>query len=168
METEGRYRSIRGANRVWQFHLDWPDALQYEGAADMQHLRALCESRPLRDRIPDQSLLVAGQGSVSKGPSHGAATRAADGSYAMVYSTMGNPFTVDLSVLSAARLHAWWYSPRDGRCYNAQRKPTDTPLEIPNTKSSCEFTPPTSGINQDWVLVLDNPRQNSPAPGTIR
>jgi hypothetical protein len=164
----GAFGFTYGANRIWQFHLDWPDALQCEGAADMQHLRALCESRPLHERVPDQSLLTAGQGNLNKSPTYCAATRATDGSYAMIYSTMGEPFTVDLSILSAPRFHAWWYSPRDGRRYNAQRRRTDAPLDIPNTPAHREFTPPTSGINQDWVLVLDDPRQSFPAPGIVR
>ena len=99
----GAFGFTYGANRVWQCHLDWRDALQYEGAGDMQHLRFLIESRPMPGRVPDQSLLVSDRGELHKGPSYCAATRAADGSYVMVYSTMGNPFTVDLKVLSGKR-----------------------------------------------------------------
>jgi len=164
----GAFGFTYGADRIWQFHFEWQDALQNEGAGDMQHLRFLIESRPMTVRVPDQSLLVSGQGSTGKGPTYCAAARASDGSYAMVYSTMGKPFTVDLASLSGSRLHAWWYSPRDGRCYDDQRQQTDKPLEIANTKQPREFRPPTLGLNQDWVLVLDDAERSFPPPGAVR
>ncbi len=164
----GAFGFTYGADRVWQFHLEWQDALQYEGAADMQHLRSLIESRPMANRIPDQSLLTSGQGSTGKGPSYCAATRASDGSYAFVYSTMGNPFAVDLTPLSGSMLHTWWYSPRDGRCYNIQRYPTNEPSIITKAKQPQQFTPPTSGLNQDWVLVLDDADRKFSIPGITR
>jgi len=161
----GAFGFTYGADRVWQFHLEWEDALQYEGAADMQHLRSLIESRPMENRVPDESILVSGRGDPRKGPSYCAATRASDGRYAMVYSTMGEPFTLDLSALSGERLHGWWYSPRDGRCYSEQRQQTHRPFEIIRVQGQREFTPPTSGLNQDWVLVLDDADCRFPAPG---
>lgn len=164
----GAFGFTYGADRVWQFRLDWQDALQNEGAADMQHLRALIESRPMVERVPDQSLLVAGAGSLREGPSYCAATRASDGSYAMVYSTMGAPFTVDLNRLSGVPIHAWWYSPRDGRCYNDQSCETTRPFEALGTREPRRFAPPSSGLNQDWVLVLDDAQRKFPPPGTVR
>lgn len=164
----GAFGFTYGADRIWQFHLEWKDALQYEGAADMQHLRFLMESRPMPERFPDQSILTSGSGDLRDGPSYCAATRASDGSYAMVYSTMGKPFTVDLAILSGARVRAWWYSPRDGRCYNERLRQTDSPLESENARGRREFMPPTSGVNQDWVLVLDDAERRFRAPGAVR
>jgi Protein of unknown function (DUF4038)/Putative collagen-binding domain of a collagenase len=164
----GAFGFTYGADRIWQFHLEWQDALQYEGAADMQHLRFLMESRPMHQRIGDPSILVSGAGDLRDGPSYCAGARSSDGSYAMVYSTMGKPFTVNLAVLSAVRIHAWWYSPRDGRCYSEQRRQTDNPLEIDNTRARRDFTPPTSGVNQDWVLVLDDAARRFRTPGAVR
>jgi len=161
----GAFGFTYGADRVWQFQLEWQDALQYEGTADMQHLRFLIESRPMENRVPDESILVSGRGDLRKGPSYCAATRASDGCYAMIYSTMGEPFTLDLKALSGERLHAWWYSPRDGRCYSEQRQQTNRPFEITNVQELRKFTPPTSGLNQDWVLVLDDADRKFPAPG---
>lgn len=164
----GAFGFTYGADRVWQFHLEWQDALQNEGAADMQHLRFLIESRPMRMRVPDQALLVSDAGSLRDGPSYRAATRAYNGSFAMVYSTMGEPFTVDLTALSGDRMRAWWYSPRDGRCYDAQLRPTDSPFETIDRQGRREFKPPTSGLNQDWVLVLDDTQRQFPTPGRVR
>ena len=164
----GAFGFTYGADRVWQFHLDWKDALQDEGASDMQHLRFLMESRPMGKRIPDQSVLTSDAGKLSSEPTYCAVTRASDGSYVMVYSTMGKPFTIDLKVLSGARVNAWWYSPRDGRCYNEQFQQTIRPFEIANTHQPHNFTPPTSGLNQDWVLVLDDAERKFPAPGVVQ
>jgi hypothetical protein len=160
----GAFGFTYGADRVWQFHFDWKDALQDEGAADMQHLRFLMESRPMQKRIPDQSILTSDAGKLQNEPTYCAATRASDGSYVMVYSTMGKPFTIDLTALSGTRVNAWWYSPRDGRCYNEQFQQTARPFEIVNTHQPHNFTPPTSGLNQDWVLVLDDAERKFPAP----
>jgi hypothetical protein len=164
----GAFGFTYGANRIWQFHLDWKDALQYEGAADMQHLRFLMESRPMRKRIPDQSILTSDNGKFNGKTTYCAATRASAGSYVMVYSTMGEPFTIDLKVISGSHINAWWYSPRDGRCYNEKFQQTTEPFEIENTHRPQEFTPPTYGLNQDWVLVLDDAERKFPAPGTRR
>jgi hypothetical protein len=161
----GAFGFTYGADRVWQFHLDWKDALQNEGAGDMQHLRALIESRPMSERVPDQSIITADAGSLQEGPSYCAATRASDGSYAMVYSTLGTSFTVDLKQFSGPRANAWWYSPRDGQCYNGQLRQTASPFAKVDTRGPQRFTPPSSGINQDWVLVLDDVERQFPAPG---
>ena len=58
-----------GNHSVWQMYapgrksingplLYWNEAIQRPGAAQMQYLRALIESRPYLSRVPDQSLLV--------------------------------------------------------------------------------------------------------------
>ena len=125
------------------------------------------ESRPMLKRIGDRSILTSDAGKFGNEPTYCAAMRASDGSYVMVYSTMGKPFTVDLKILSGAGVNAWWYSPRDGRCYNEQFQQTARPFEIANTHQSYKFTPPTSGINQDWVLVLDDAERKFPAPGAV-
>jgi hypothetical protein len=164
----GAFGFTYGADRVWQFHLEWKDALQNEGADDMQHLRALIESRPMEERVPDQSLLASEPGSLREGPSYCAATRASDGSYALIYSTLGSSFTVDPNKLSGPHLHAWWYSPRDGRCYNDRLSETNGPFETLDTREPRRFTPPSSGLNQDWVLVLDDAARQFPPPGTVR
>jgi hypothetical protein len=164
----GAFGFTYGAERIWQFRLEWKDALRNEGAGDMQHLRRLMESRPMEGRGPDQSILVSEAGSLGEAPTYCVVTRASDGSYAMVYSTLGKPFTVDMTVLSGTRMNAWWYSPRDGRCYDERQSQTTRPFAVVDTRPRREFTPPTSGLNQDWVLVLDDADRKFQAPGTMR
>lgn len=119
----------------------------------------------MQKRSADQPLLLSDAGSLQNGPSYCAAARASDGTCAMVYSTMGKPFTVDLPRLSASRVNTWWYSPRDGRCCDREAHESLEPFAIVDCKAPQKFTPPTSGIDQDWVLVLDYPTQTSSGPG---
>jgi len=154
-----------GHHAMWQFydpaqrevvnHADraWQEAIERPGANQMQHLRALMESRPYLARIPDQSLLISSAGAAE---SHVRATRAVDGSYAFVYLPTPEPVSIELSVLAGNRKRAWWYNPRTG---------TATTVEDAIEASVASFTPPVDG--PDWVLVLDDAAQNFAAPGVI-
>ncbi len=131
----------------------WREALALPGAAQLRHARALLESRPFLERIPDQTLLIGGAG---EWPEHRRATRASDGSYALIYSPTGTPFTVDLGQLAGERTVAHWYDPRAGTAREAGTWPGGT---------AQGFTPPSSGPGADWVLVLDDPARGFPPPG---
>lgn len=157
-----------GCHDVWQFldesrfpavtcaRTPWREALQLPGANQMQHVRALIKSRPFLTRIPDQSLLLSDPG---VGTEHVQATRAADGSYAFVYSPSGQPFTLDLSKLSGETLNVWWYDPRTGQASSAG--------QLARTAAQI-FTPPSQGSEQDWILVLDDLAQDYLPPGQER
>jgi hypothetical protein len=116
------------ANGVFQFwdgqspdifaaRLPWSEALDLPGAAQMGHVRRLLESRPFLDRIPDQRLLLS---NADTGTNHIRATRAEDGSYALIYSAAGLPFTVDTPRLSGSTLTVHWYDPRSGTALPTQ------------------------------------------------
>ncbi|MBN1934983.1 MAG: glycoside hydrolase family 140 protein [Anaerolineae bacterium] len=140
-----RYGSINHADRDWLAALDRP------GASQVQHLRALIESRPFFSRIPDQSILVSDEG---QGMKHVQATRDQDGSYALVYLPLPLPVTVNLGVLSSERIDAWWYDPCIGEAaLIGQFEANGTPT----------FTPP--GYRPDWVLVLDDAGKHYAVPG---
>jgi len=132
----------------------WRAALDAPGGTQMRHVRALMESRPFGTGVPDPSLVV---GESPAGPDHVAATRATDGSYAMLYVPRGQPLTVTLDHLCGDRLVAWWFDPRTGNALRA--------LEC-QRRGEREFAPPTSGDDQDWVLVLDDAARGYPAPGS--
>ncbi len=120
----------------------------------MQYARRLIESRPLFERIPDQALLASGPGAST---GHIQATRATDGSYALIYTAAGAPVTVDLSKLSGSHVVAHWYDPRRGSYIRVGEFATGA-LQ--------EFRPPTSGSDHDWVLVLDDTAQGFPQRGS--
>jgi hypothetical protein len=131
----------------------WRVALDAEGATGMKHVRALAECRPMLDRIPDASLVAGGQ---AGGLDHVAAARAADGSYAILYVPRGKPVAVALGTLKGSWVRAWWFDPRTG---SASRAGTYA------QRGEQEFTPPSSGDGQDWVLMLDDAAAGYPAPG---
>lgn len=142
-----------GCHDIWQFFSEqrppvtfarthWRDALEFPGANDMIHLRELMESRPYFSRIPDQSLVLNGQ---VAGAGHIAATRDAEGRYALIYFAAGTPATIELGKLNGPKVRAAWLDPRNGD--------SSAIGEIPAKATG--FTPPGSGYGQDWVLVLD-------------
>ncbi len=151
-----------GCHDIWQFwqpgrapitfaHTPWREALDLPGARQMQHVRALFESRPFSKLVPDQSLIVSGQG---RGMHHMRAARAHDGSFAFVYVPTGRPVGADLGKIAGERVIANWYDPRDGKWWRTgDFRPGGTR----------QFTPLSSGRGNDWVLVLD-----AATPGTAR
>lgn len=160
----GAHGHTYGCHSIWQMYtsqrqpitfarMPWYEAIHLPGAGQMQHARRLLESRPFLTRIPDQSLLTSDPG---KGTDHVQATRDEDGSYALIYSASGKPFTVDLSKLSGTTLQATWYDPRTGAVQDAGQLPR---------AGQKEFTPPTQGTGNDWVLVLDDTAKQYPPPG---
>lgn len=158
----GAFGHTYGHHSVWQMFsagqrgingplLFWHEAIHRHGAAQMQHLRALIESRPFLARVPDQSLVV----DSLKGADHIAATRGED--YAFVYSAQGRAFTVNLGRISGAQVSAWWFNPRNGAAERIG--------EFEN-RGTREFTPHLhGGFGTDMVLVLDDAAKNFPAPG---
>ncbi len=153
-----------GHHAVWQFyspqrevvnHADryWTAAIERPGAKQMGYLRRLVESRPMLQRIPDQSLIAAGQG--EKGE-YATACRATDGTYAMVYLPVGKTISVNTKTLKGTSLVCWWYDPRSGKT-----KKIGKLAKLPEMT----FTPPKQGAEQDWVLVLDDETAGYGVPG---
>jgi hypothetical protein len=137
--------------------MSWKDAMQMPAGSQMQYLRALIESRPMLTRIPDQWLIADPMGTADRIQ----ACRASDGSYAFIYTTTGAKLSIRLvdriyEKLSGTTIKAYWYDPRLG---------TATHIEDFAKTEGRQFTPPSSGRGNDWVLVLDDAARNFPAPG---
>lgn len=159
----GAFGHAYGAHSVWQWwepprervnsvRTPWREALKLPGARQMRHLRTLMEARPFFERIPDQTLI---EGAVGKRGAHLRATRASDGSYALVYSPDGQPFSVKTAKLAGETLAAGWFNPRTGKFAALDAQPR---------RDVTEFTPPEIGF--DWVLVLDDAAKGFAAPGS--
>lgn len=154
-----------GCHDMWQFldtnrhppvtfaRTPWREAINLPGSTQVGLARRLLESRPFLSRIPDQTLVVSDTG---KGTDHVQATRDADGSYALIYIASGKPVIVNLRKLSGDKLLAWWFDPRNGAA-----KEAGTFVR----QGRREFTPPSSGSGNDWVLVLDDAAKQYPSPG---
>lgn len=143
-----------GCHDIWQFldterhppvsaaRTPWRAALVLPGASQMRHLRRLMESRPYLSRIPDRDLIV-GIPQVSRA----CATRDQEGRYAFVYAPRGEALTVRLDKIAPAKtFRAAWYDPRTGKSISFGEFVA---------KGEREFTPPSSGDGNDWVLTLD-------------
>jgi hypothetical protein len=152
----GAHGHTYGCHDIWQFfdperhppvtfaRTHWREAIDLPGAGQMRHARALLESRPFLSRVPDQTLLASDAGAGSR---HIQATRDHDGSYALIYSAAGLPFDINLERLAGDTLRATWFDPRTG---------TATASGAYARAGTREFTPPSSGPGNDWVLVLDD------------
>lgn len=166
----GAFGHTYGHHSVWQMWspgkppinnplMPWNEAINQPGAAQMQHGRALIESRPFLTRVPDDSIIVTDRVPTSlpgAGRYRFAATRDTGGTYAMVYAPVGRSFKVRMDAIKGAKVKAWWFNPRDGKA--------TTIGEFPNSGVR-EFTPPDHGEMIDWVLVLDDAAKNYPPPG---
>jgi hypothetical protein len=156
----GAFGHTYGCHDIWQMyapnrtpingpHHPWYIAIDLPGSAQMKFLRALIESRPMFDRIPDKELIVDRLGSSD----HVLATRGSD--YIFVYSTQGKKFTVNTSKISGKEIITYWLNPRNGELKENGKF---------SRKDSQEFTPPTSGYGHDWILIIDDIAKNYPSP----
>ncbi len=159
-----------GANDVWAFYDEqprfanpqahyhlvthWRKALDFPGGVQMGLMRRLFESRRWQTLEPDQGVIAAGQ---QPGERHMQAARAADGKFLFVYVPRGDKLTVDMTKIKGHEAAAWWFNPRDGSAARIGRFPC---------RDTRDFLPPTQGVDNDWVLVLDDAAQEVPPPGT--
>lgn len=143
-----------GCNDIWQMwrpglapmvgaNMPWYEALNLPGSGQMQHARALIESGPYFERLPDPSLIEPPN---CTGPDYVAACRGTRGEFALVYFPAGKPATVRTYLLKEPRMCVTWYDPRTGARLNAGE------IEIAPWKST-PFIPPSA---EDWVLILQS------------
>lgn len=148
----GAFGHTYGCHDIWQMyaphrqgvngpHFPWYVAIDLPGAGQMQFLRRLIESRPMFDRVPDQSLVNDARNANDRIQ----ATRGKD--YIFVYSAQGKKFTLNTGKISGRQLVAHWYDPRNGELKEAGKF---------DKKAQQEFTPPSSGYGKDWVLIVDD------------
>jgi hypothetical protein len=156
----GGFGNTYGCHDIWQFYttgrksvngasIDWKDAMDLPGAFQMKYLRKLIESRPMTDRVPDQSLLTENFSVYERVQ----CTRGRD--YAFFYSIKGKPFTVIMGKISGEKVVAAWYDPKNGK---------SKPIGSFENRGQQKFTPPSEGYGSDWVLILDDASRNYGQP----
>ncbi|MEX1241403.1 MAG: glycoside hydrolase family 140 protein [Cyclobacteriaceae bacterium] len=157
----GAFGHTYGCHDIWQMyaphrepingpHFPWYVAIDLPGSGQLKYLRRLIESRPMFDRVPDQTLIT----DALYANDRIQATRGKD--YMLIYSAQGKKFTLNTNKISGKELIAHWYNPKNGEVKEAG-KFTKQPQQ--------EFSPPSSGYGHDWVLVIDDASKNYPLPG---
>ncbi len=163
----GAHGHTYGCHEIWQMYepskhepitqarISWRQALKLPGSSQIQYAKRLVLSRPMLERVPDQTLI---RSDVGKGAMRMRACRSAEGSYAFVYvPPMGRVFTIATGKLGGRRIRGWWYNPRNGRVQ-----------EIGSWARAEERTFRSPDPQQDWVLVLDEEARRFPPPGRLR
>ncbi len=144
-----------GNNAIWQMFkkggeiaipclYDWRESINRPGSDAMKHIRNLFEARSFAKLVPDQSVI---EGDNPSDSTHIRAAVASDGSFIIVYLSIGQSVAVNMDKISSEEVNAYWYNPRTGGV-TLIGKLENNGLE--------HFTPPTSGTDNDWVLVLDD------------
>jgi hypothetical protein len=95
------------------------------------------------NRVPDQTIILEGQG---KAGEYATAFRDVRGRYLMVYLPVGKQIVVNTSNLMSQKIKFSWFNPRTGKYEGGN--------SIDNQKR-LSITSPTTGVEEDWVLVID-------------
>lgn len=146
-----------GHHAIWQFvnekseiinYADrgWVNAMDRPGAYEAGYLRRLIESYHSLARIPDLSIIAEGQGNTNA--THIEAFREKDNAFAMVYLPVGKAITINTDFLTTAFINASWFNPKDGKKTMAGK--------MIQRKAKMQFTPPTTGTGNDWVLIIEH------------
>lgn len=146
-----------GRKPLWDVQTAWYDSLELPGAVQLLHLKTLMLSRPFLTRIPDQSLVVAGQ---ADGIGRVQATRDGlpdqnDATYAMIYIPDSRQLTINTRRIAADEIRASWFNPCSG---------LSEEIGTFNNQASHSFDTPTRETGSDWILVLDAVNANYPKP----
>lgn len=141
-----------GNHNIWQMWLPgrepisiartpWPDALDHAGALQMKYMRGLFEARPFWLLFPDQSIVINGE------ECQGRSARTSNENSAIVYLPQGGRVIVSTEKLAGEKFRAHWFNPRQN---SAQL------IGTYKRSPQLEFQSPSSGRNNDWLLVLDS------------
>ena len=123
------------------FPFAWNEVLTHPGAEQMGFLKKLRLSRDYFSLHAEPALLcenIEGMGHM---------TAAVGDGYGYVYSPLGLPFTVNLSMIQPAKcIRAFWFNPRTGE---------ETMFAVLPPEGKTAVVPPTQGKGCDWVLILE-------------
>ena len=153
-----------GNQAMWQFYSDredavafpersWIETLDRPGAFEVGYLKKLIESRSVTHRVPDQSIITAGQGEKMD---YATAFRDSANRYCMIYLPVGKKISLDLSFMNTKQIRVWWFEPLKGEAGKVNT------MKRENTMS---FTSPLPGVEKDWVLVIEDANAKFPKPG---
>ena len=115
--------------------------------------------RPYFSRIPDSENILVETDIKTAMPGEGryrfVATRDQEGTYLMVYAPVGRLFAVNMKILPAKKIKAWWFNPRTGK---------SRMIGVLKNEGTKVFETPSPGEMIDWILVLDDAQFKYPIP----
>ena len=151
-----------GAQPIWQFtdetrkklssktYQTWRQGLELPGALQVGYLKKLIESYPMAEMVPDQSLILAGQGECG---SYSCAIRGK--SHIFIYIPTGNKTTIKMGIISGEKIRASWFDPRTGKTATIGEFENhgNQSFDVPGMSKELSWL--KSGRGCDWVLVLE-------------
>ncbi|MEM8866577.1 MAG: putative collagen-binding domain-containing protein [Planctomycetota bacterium] len=117
----------------------------------MAFFRQLFEARPFWKLKPAPELVA------TEGDSAVLAARAADDAFVIAYAPEGESVALSLGDIFQEGCRGYWFNPRQN---SAQLIGSFDSIE------ERDFSPPTTGRNNDWILVLDNATHQLPRLGS--
>jgi len=138
---------------------DWTEALDTPAVRQLHYIEALLYSHPYLERIPDQSLVIAGQGADVATRTQATRDGTAghnDATYIMAYISAPARVTLNTAAISAPTLNAYWFSPETGSTEVIRNG-------FPN-QGSLTLDPRSQG--HDWVVIIENAASRYPLPAS--
>jgi hypothetical protein len=137
---------------------NWTDALDAPGVRSLHLITELLYSHPYLERIPDQALVLAGQGAdvfTRTEATRDGTAGMHDATYLMAYLSAPAKVTLDTSVIAAQTLDAYWFDPATGATQIIQQ-------HFANPGGMTVDSTPLGG---DRVVVIEDPSRAYPRPG---
>ena len=132
---------------------NWKDALNTAAVKPLHFIRKLLYSRPYFTRIPDQSIILSGQGkSIAdrvQATRDGALERN-NATYLMAYAAAPTTITLHTGVIAAQRLNVWRFNPATG----------NTTVIGKNLMNTGKFVVKKRPGMIDTVIIVDNADKN--------
>ena len=127
---------------------DWTQALDTPAVGQLHHIATLLYSHPYLARIPDQSLILAGQGAdifTRVQVTRDGTQDKSDATYLMAYVCAPQTITLNTGVIAARELNVSWFNPETGATESAGAKITN------HGTLTLEKRPQ----RPDWVAVIE-------------
>jgi hypothetical protein len=158
----GAFGYTYGHCAVWQFISEkernqmckstWHEALASEGAEQMKYLRMLMDSMQVMKCRPCQDILSEKSDDIMD--EHLQACAGEQGCYYCIYFPSGGSAALSMSRSMQDKAYLWWFNPRDGKFYQSEGSVTESAQEYSIKNSILQVAAPTSGSEQDWILII--------------
>jgi hypothetical protein len=136
---------------------NWTEALDTPAVRQLHYIKLLLYSHPYLQRIPDQSLVLAGQGSdvaTRIETTRDGTSGNKDATYLMAYLSAPRKVTLDTTVIPSHTLNAYWFSPETGL----------SEVIAEHLDNSGTLTLDARPQAKDWVVVVEDAAKNYVRP----